>query len=108
MAGGVVWAAAGVAGDAAAIEAGVEAPEVSEGHSDDTTCPDPKTRCADCTAIADMCTTGNNQDCACEDHSCPTEKPQCPSCNGKDGEYPAERNAKLYLLILRRKMSGWR
>lgn len=84
-----MWAGLGVVGDAAVAEAVLEAPKTAEGnHEDDTTCPEPKSKCPDCAGMAGMCTTGTAVGCGCDNPTCPAELPSCgdATCAGSNGE----------------------
>ncbi|KAL9622245.1 MAG: hypothetical protein Q9160_003428 [Pyrenula sp. 1 TL-2023] len=103
LAGGVAWLLAEAIGDAAVVEAAIEAPEAPEGHKDDKTCPNPEHKCSDCGGVASVCVTKdggcrcNNGKCTIEDvkncdceESCPKgdQQPTCDSddCKGVDGK----------------------
>jgi hypothetical protein len=88
MVGGVVWVLAGFGSDATIIDALPKPPGVSDGHSDDPSCPDPKTDYATCAGLRGMCTNGVAIGCAYDDGEtdCPAKKPQCLTCDGQDGE----------------------
>lgn len=83
----MTWFLAAVEGDTAAAETILEPPSPPEdGHEDDPKCPNPESKCSDCTGVGSMCTTGSNAGCACKDKACPTTNSKCSDCNGKDGE----------------------
>ncbi|KAL9625165.1 MAG: hypothetical protein Q9160_000566 [Pyrenula sp. 1 TL-2023] len=77
----------GFVGDAAVAQAGLNAPEAFEDHPDDSTCPSPKERCAECHAIGGMCSSGTGTGCGCDD-SCPNgdNKPKCSDTDCQGGE----------------------
>jgi hypothetical protein len=110
MAGGVVWVLAGFGSDAAIIDALPEPPGVSDGHSDDPSCPDPKTDCATCAGLGGMCKSGVAIGCACDDGEtdCPAEKPRYSTCDGQDGESQHTLPRLVQDPDLTRKMSWWR
>ncbi|KAL9107869.1 MAG: hypothetical protein Q9227_007287 [Pyrenula ochraceoflavens] len=94
LAGGVTWILDSVIGDAALAESILEAPEDADGHEDDSKCPE-KEKCSDCGGHGNMCTTGSNAGCACDQDECPDPKPSCSDdkCKGNDENVCTNENA---------------
>lgn len=77
------WLYVGFVGDAATANEILNPPTNEDSHPDDPRCSEPSINCHVCQGVRNVCTTGTDSGCACNDQEdaeeCPTgdKQPQC-------------------------------